>query len=330
MFFALVLSSCSSGGGTSLEQTLVDQEWEILNGTERLFLNSDDGILYSKENTCDDFIAEGTYLFSENELYISYTTGSLEVTELYGEIQSFSIEEFSFVLYEDSTSLELVNEVFVAVEPVIMGCTLDIASNYNPEAECDDGSCIYEPLAIGDFYQGGIIFYIDSTGFHGKIAARRYDFFAVVGNADEQWGCGWNDPSFGGDYIDGTSTSFGSGASNTQAIVESCSTPSAARVCHELVLNNYSDWYLPSLHEIDLIAENLSYTGIAPYGVISSADYWHWTSSQVSASSAHGYKPGHEPGTIFTDGTIWYPGIGEVIQTLYKSQSCRIVPVRDF
>tara|TARA_Y100001954_G_C15570374_1_gene483186 strand:+ start:121 stop:750 length:630 start_codon:yes stop_codon:yes gene_type:complete len=147
MFFALVLSSCSSGdqsgAGTSLEQTLVDQEWEILNGTERLFLNSDDGILYSKENTCDDFIAEGKYLFSENELYITYTTESLEVTELYGEIHSFSIEEFSFVLYEDSTSLEAVNEVFIAVEPIIFGCLLDVeASNYNPDADCD--SCIYD------------------------------------------------------------------------------------------------------------------------------------------------------------------------------------------
>ena len=61
--------------------------------------------------------------------------------------------------------------------------------------------------------------------------------------ATTQWGCS-------GTNITGTTSTFGSGPTNTQKIVEQCGTAGiAARVCNDLVQNGYSDWYLPSLVE---------------------------------------------------------------------------------
>jgi hypothetical protein len=45
---------------------------------------------------------------------------------------------------------------------------------------------------------------------------------------------------------------MGAGQANTTAIVNGCSTTGiAARICDELVLNGYSDWFLPSYDELN-------------------------------------------------------------------------------
>ena len=61
------------------------------------------------------------------------------------------------------------------------GCLDNYACNYNPFANYNDSTCVYafenslncnnSSIQIGDIYQGGIIFYIDETGEHGKIAS---------------------------------------------------------------------------------------------------------------------------------------------------------------
>ncbi len=98
---------------------------------------------------------------------------------------------------------------------------------------------IIPTLSIGQSYQGGIIFYIDNTGQHGLIAAT-----SDQGNG--QWGCS-------GTHI-GTSHDLGSGHSNTIAIVTGCSQAGiAARICNDLVLNGYDDWFLPSHVELNMM-----------------------------------------------------------------------------
>lgn len=70
------------------------------------------------------------------------------------------------------------------------------------------------------------------------------------------WGC-W------GTVIGGTLPGIGTGASNTNAIVNGCSDLNiAAKKCDELVANGYSDWFLPSLYESMLIYKSLGYTNI--------------------------------------------------------------------
>jgi hypothetical protein len=93
---------------------------------------------------------------------------------------------------------------------------------------------------IGQAFGGGVVFYINGSGQHGLISATIDQSPNYI-----SWGCY-------GTEIGGTSTAFGAGQANTTAIVNGCSTPGIpARLCDELVLGGYSDWYMPSKDELD-------------------------------------------------------------------------------
>ena len=106
-------------------------------------------------------------------------------------------------------------------------------------------------LYIGKHYAGGIIFYLDATGNHGIVCSEDYNGYAP-------WGCR-------GTQIF-TSTAVGSGAQNTAAIVASCSEENtAAKICNDLEINSYTDWYLPSIDELGLMMSNLQINGIGNF-----------------------------------------------------------------
>ncbi len=121
---------------------------------------------------------------------------------------------------------------------------------------------------IGASYGGGIIFYIDNTGKHGLISA------ASDQSAGAEWGCE-------GTSIPGTSTAIGWGQANTTSIVNICSTPGiAARICNDLVLNNFDDWFLPSKDELNLMYLQKNMIGIAGIDYWSSSEsgaFYGWT-----------------------------------------------------
>jgi hypothetical protein len=121
-------------------------------------------------------------------------------------------------------------------------------------------------IYLGQSYAGGRVFYIDGTREHGLICTS-----VSIGNF--VWGCNGTDIA--------TSTDFGSGETNTTAITAFCTeTNTAAKACDTLSLNGYSDWYLPSLNELNLV-----YTNIGKHGVITNTNYW--SSSQCGAGYAY-------------------------------------------
>ena len=124
------------------------------------------------------------------------------------------------------------------------------------------------PLAIGSSYAGGIIFYLDSTGQHGLVCAPSDQGAGI-------WGCAGTD-------IPNTSIIVGTGATNTAYIMAGCAQrPIAASVCADLVLNGYSDWFLPSIGELSLMYSQLHLQGLGGFG-----SDWFWSSSQTDASRA--------------------------------------------
>ena len=123
-------------------------------------------------------------------------------------------------------------------------------------------------INIGSNYAGGIVFYVDGTGQHGLVCAPN-------DQGTLMWGCTGTD-------IAGNSTAFGTGQTNTNLILAGCSDrPIAASVCDDLVLNGYSDWYLPSLVELQLMYTNLRAQGI---GGFSYATYWSSSQEQYFPS----------------------------------------------
>lgn len=118
------------------------------------------------------------------------------------------------------------------------------------------------PLAIGDTYQGGIIFYLDANGEHGLIAAP----------SDQSAGIAWCSPFFTltNAQLDGV----GAGEANTEVIIISQGDGFAASICNDLTIGVYTDWYLPSLFELNLMYTNLHLAGL---GGFTAAFYWSST-----------------------------------------------------
>jgi hypothetical protein len=99
-----------------------------------------------------------------------------------------------------------------------------------------------DSFRIGLFYEGGKIFYIDSSGVHGLIAAL----------SDYQSSVPWYVNSFIETLAMGND--IGEGKLNTARIVNVLGVGMyAAYVCYSLSLNGYHDWYLPSFGELSLM-----------------------------------------------------------------------------
>lgn len=119
---------------------------------------------------------------------------------------------------------------------------------------------------VGQSYGGGIIFYVDEKGEHGLISATSDQSIGM------EWGC------YG--TLIGTSTAIGTGQANTTAIVNKCNTALPAHICDDLVLNGYSDWFLPSIDELHEMYHQKTVIG----GF--NEDYAYWSSSESEESGA--------------------------------------------
>jgi hypothetical protein len=124
-------------------------------------------------------------------------------------------------------------------------------------------------LAIGQKYKGGIIFYLDSTKLHGLVAAPKDILYSTTG---QSLGVQWYNGSF--TTTNATGTAIGTGKANTAAIIANQGAGVyAAKLCDDLVVGVYKDWYLPSKDELSLMYTNIG-QGVTNSGGFVSHDYW--------------------------------------------------------
>jgi hypothetical protein len=127
-------------------------------------------------------------------------------------------------------------------------------------------------LSIGDTYAGGIIFFLDGSGCHGLVAKA----------TDEPGFYQWSPSSFSTwAYASGI---YG-GAQNTKKSIARAavngSTCPAASVCDNLTSGGYTDWYLPSKDELDMMYVNLHMQGLGGF-----ASNYYWSSTEFDSSNA--------------------------------------------
>jgi hypothetical protein len=131
--------------------------------------------------------------------------------------------------------------------------------------------------SVGDFAQGGVVFWVDETGQHGLVCAKE----------DQNGGAGiaWDKGTSSNTEAHGNGVY--AGEMNTTLIVAHYGSDSytyAAGVCANYFVTEggvtYGDWYLPSLAELLLIHQNraiIDATALANGGGSFATYYWSST-----------------------------------------------------
>jgi uncharacterized protein (TIGR02145 family) len=143
-------------------------------------------------------------------------------------------------------------------------------TNYGNEIIFNSG------YTLGTQYAGGLVFYNDGNG-HGIVCADNDQ------SLHASWGCySW--------VINGTSADLGTGAANTAAIVAKCFDPGTpAKICNDLIMNSFDDWYLPSLGELAFMYKYLYMNGLGNF----EEESYYWSSSEFNSNDAWFYIFGH-------------------------------------
>jgi len=144
---------------------------------------------------------------------------------------------------------------------------------------------------IGDIGPaGGIIFYdknsddkaADKTD--GKVADKVADWrYLEAAPAETEFNAPWGSYNFN---VTGTGPTVGSGKLNTQLIVGQLESlgesKCAAQLCVKLKNNGFTDWFLPSKDELNLMYKNLHQKNLGKFTTKIS----YWSSSQVNGECA--------------------------------------------
>ena len=130
-------------------------------------------------------------------------------------------------------------------------------------------------IGVGDSYKVGIIAYMLQFGDPGYDMNVPHGLIAAP--SDQSTGAPWA-PTLS--MVGSTSMNLGTGASNTNLIASNFGVGTyAAKLCDDLVLGGYSDWYLPSLNELGKLY--LNRTAIGGFSLA-----FYWSSSEDNTNSA--------------------------------------------
>jgi hypothetical protein len=154
-------------------------------------------------------------------------------------------------------------------------------------ATSDASSSIIPVSPVGDFYQGGVIFYLFEPGDTGYVAGETHGLIAAV--ADQSSGIRWYKGSYS--TTGATATAIGAGSANTDTIITvqgATETSYAAGLARAYTGGGYTDWFLPSKDELIkmyLKKGDINTTALANGGS-NFATVYYWSSTEAGRYDA--------------------------------------------
>ena len=139
--------------------------------------------------------------------------------------------------------------------------------------------------AVGDVYQGGVVFYIFVEADAGYVAGETHGLIAAV--ADQSSGIQWRNGNTN-QTTGATGTAVGTGSANTDAIIlvqGPVATSYAAGLARAYAAGGYTDWFLPSKDELNLMYSNIG-QGSLLGNIGNFDDDYYWSSTEHDYSNA--------------------------------------------
>ena len=162
------------------------------------------------------------------------------------------------------------------------------ATNAIGTSPASDASSSITPVSpVGDFYQGGVIFYLFEAGDTGYVAGETHGLIAAV--ADQSSGIRWYKGSYSA--TGAIATAIGTGSANTDAIITvqgATETSYAAGLARAYTGGGYTDWFLPSKDELIkmyLKKGDINTTALANGGS-NFATVYYWSSTEAGRYDA--------------------------------------------
>ena len=151
------------------------------------------------------------------------------------------------------------------------------------------GAATSPSYSIGDFYQGGVIYYLFVDGETGYVAGEIHGLIAAV--EDQSDGIRWYN---GRNVTTGaTGIGIGAGSANTDAIISAqgaTETSYAAGLARAYAGGGYTGWFLPSQEELNQMWLNratINTTAEANGGSAFGINYY-WSSTEIDNGGAWG------------------------------------------
>jgi hypothetical protein len=193
-------------------------------------------------------------------------------------IKTFTIEVLSGL---NQDLYDVVSAEVITNSELYNGFVPDFEVNYNdPNTE----------PKVGDFYRGGVVFYILQEGDAGYVSGEIHGLITAV--EDQSSSIAWNN---GGNFPTGaTGSAIGTGTANTTTIINAQNAQGASQTSYAAGLaraytgGGYTDWFLPSKDELNrmwLKRTDINTTALANDGSNFSTNYY-WSSTEFSSNGA--------------------------------------------